>query len=73
MGNSLDTFLKDYCICEGEQYMKLSRFKNCYKGFCSDNNLTIVDINEFNFEKYGIEVITMNSSKWLKGIRLKGE
>lgn len=71
MGDSLKQFIEMYYEIDHNHYLKLSRFKECYKGFCSDNGFAIVNINELEFEKYGIELITMNKEKWLKGIKLK--
>ena len=73
MGDSLRIFIDNYCVIDeyANHYIKLSRFKECYKGFCSDNGFTIVTLNEIELNKYGVELIIMNKEKWLKGIRLK--
>ena len=70
MDSGLDLFIKSYCVISEGEYVKLSRFKECYKGFCHDNNLSLEDLNEENLGKYNIEIITMNYDKWLSNVRV---
>lgn len=71
MGDSLKEFIDNYCIIMDDNYIKLSRFRECYKGFCSDNSYTVVDLNENTLKKYGIELVIMNKDKWLNNVRLE--
>lgn len=71
MENSLDLFIKEYCIIGDGDFIKVSRFNDCYKGFCYDNNMVVEELSRENLNKYDVDIIIMNNDKWLRNIKIK--
>lgn len=76
MIDSLKDFIDAYCVIDeyGENYIKLSKFYDCYKSYCHDNSVATLDSFDLilKLNEYNIDIIIMNNEKWLKGIKFLG-